>query len=44
MHLLVDPVAVHADHNLASWNSVVKVSMQVVDVVGQFAVGGHMLK
>ena len=44
MHLLADPSAVKPDHNLASWNSVVKVSMQVVDEASQFAVGGLMWK
>ena len=39
MHLLVDPVTVQTDNNLISWNSVIKLSMQVVDVVGQFTVG-----
>ena len=39
MHLLVDPVTVQTDNNLISWNSVINLSMQVVDVVGQFTVG-----
>ena len=44
MHLLIDPVAVQTDHNLASWNSVVKVFMQLVDEASQFTVGGHIVR